>query len=365
MIAAALLLIAQLTPVPAPAGAGSAEPFLFATKHDVILSWLEENALRFSRYDGAHWSPAITVVKRDDLFVNWADFPSVIEDARGVLFAQWLQRSGAGYSYDTWMATSADGGKSWSAPFLLNRDGKKNEHGFVSLVPLAKEGVGAAWLDSRNMPEGKEEGDMSLRYATVNARGAVANEVELDARACECCTTAMAMTASGPLIVYRDRSDDEVRDIAYVRPGSKPRLVHADGWKIGGCPVNGPQVDAAGGSAAVAWFTAANEQPRVYVAFEGDFEHPVRVDEGKPAGRVDIVMLDAKTAVVSWLEANEVRARTVTRKGTLGASTKIGQSSAGRGSGFPRIAHLGRTVFFAWTQLDGSAKQVQLARVPF
>jgi len=355
MIAATVLLLAQLTSLPAPARAGSLAPSLYATKHDVILSWLEDNTLRFSRYDGAKWSAPIDVVKRDDLLVNWADFPSVIEDAKGVLFAQWLQKSDPGHSYDTWMATSANGGRSWSAPFLLNRDGKKGEHGFVSLVPLAKGGVGATWLDGRNEPE------MSLRYATVSARGVVANEIELDSRVCDCCTTSMVMTATGPLIVYRDRSDDEIRDISYVRPGSKPRTVHADGWKIAGCPVNGPQVDAIGKTAAVTWFTSANDQPRVYVAFSDDFEHPIRVDEGKPIGRVDVVLLDANTGLVSWLEENQVRARTVTRDGTLGASAKI----VGRASGFPRIARLGRDVYFAWTQMDGTAKRVQLARLPF
>ena len=110
MIAATLLLLAQLTSIPAPPGAGSLAPSLYATKHDVILSWLEDNTLRFSRYDGTKWSAPVNVVKRDDLFVNWADFPSVIEDAKGVLFAQWLQTRG-GHSYDTWMATSSDGGK--------------------------------------------------------------------------------------------------------------------------------------------------------------------------------------------------------------------------------------------------------------
>jgi hypothetical protein len=86
------------------------------------------------------------------------------------------------------------------------------------------------------MPEGKEEGDMTLRYATIDARGTIHSDVQLDARTCECCATGMAMATSGPVIVYRDRSPKEVRDIAVVRATGKgwtrPRLVHADGWKI-------------------------------------------------------------------------------------------------------------------------------------
>jgi len=305
---------AQVTMIEPPSGAGSAEPFLFATGQGVLLSWLEpvansdRMALRFSRLEDGRWSAARTVVERSDLFANWADFPSIVQDGRGVLFAHWLQRSGAStYAYDVRMATSRDDGRTWSAPFALNRDGKKTEHGFVSLVALAKGGVAAAWLDGRKMPEGKEEGDMTLRYATVSASGVVGNEVELDDRTCECCTSGMAIASSGPVVVYRDRSDQEVRDIAVVRRSSgkwtAPRLVHSDGWKIAGCPVNGPQVDAIGDRVVTAWFTGAGDHGRVLVAFSDDggatFAAPVSVDDGKPVGRVDVVMLDAKRAVIS------------------------------------------------------------------
>ncbi len=364
---AALFLAAQLISIPSPAGPGSAEPSLFAARDALILSWTEGPELRFARYDGKKWSEPRTVVHRDDLFINWADFGTVIEDSNGVLFAHWLQKSGSGYAYDIWMSSSSDRGRTWSAPFLLNRDGRKNEHGFVSLVPLAGGGVAAAWLDGRNMPEGKEEGEMSLRYATIDARGKIAAETELDGRTCECCTTGMAMTSNGPLIVYRDRSADEVRDIAYVRPGSKPHIVHDDGWKITGCPVNGPQVDAKGKSAAVAWFTAANGAQHVYAAFSRDggaaFGSPIAVDGGHPSGRVDIALLDRDRAFVTWLEGDEIRGREVTRDGHAGAPMKIGDSGSSRAAGFARIAVFARDVYVAWTEPAPGGKRVRVARI--
>jgi hypothetical protein len=156
------------------------------------------------------------------------------------------------------------------------------------------------------------------------------------------------------LIVYRDRSADEIRDIAYVRPGGKPRIVHADNWKINGCPVNGPQIDAIGERYAVAWFT----QTGVYAQFDGG--QPLRVDDGHPIGRVDVVMLDGDSAVVSWMEETEIRARKVSRAGSE-PSIRIAGSSSARSSGFPRIARRGRDVFFAWTE----GKRVQVGRVRF
>ncbi|HET8774657.1 MAG TPA: sialidase family protein [Thermoanaerobaculia bacterium] len=372
--------------LPSPAGPGAAEPFLFAARDGVLLSWLEpvagtdRVALRFSRHREGRWSAPRTIVERNDLFVNWADFPSIVEDAQGTLFAHWLQKSGAGtYAYDVRMATSADGGATWGDSFLLNRDGTPSEHGFVSLVPLPGGGVAAAWLDGRNMQGGGDHeehdaGDMTLRYATVDASGAVHGDVALDERTCECCATGMAVTARGPVVVYRDRSPEEVRDIAVVSRGasgwSEPRPLRADGWTINGCPVNGPQIDALGPHAVTAWFTAANEQSRVYVAFSGDggatFGNAVAVDDGKPLGRVDVVLLDEQTALVTWLEQTaagaEIRARRVPRNGKPAPAVKIADSDAARAAGFTRIARAGEHVWFSWTGQSGGSKQIHVAR---
>lgn len=374
--------------IPSPAPVGAAEPFLATTRDGVLLSWLEpvansdRTALRFARYANGRWSPPRTIVERNDLFVNWADFPSVIEDAKGALFAHWLQKSGPGtYAYDVRMAASADGGATWGTPFLLNRDGKQTEHGFATLAALPDGGVGATWLDGRKMNpnahDGHDAGDMTIRYATVDAGGRIANDVELDARTCECCTTGMTVAAAGPVIVYRDRSAEEIRDISYVRASAggftEPKAIHADGWKINGCPVNGPQIDAIGNHAAAAWFTAANEQQRVYVAFSEDggatFGAPLRVDDGKPVGRVDVVLLDENTAVVSWLEqtanGGEIRARRVPRNGQRSPAVKIAASATARAAGFTRIARQGKDVWFSWTGQDATKKQIHVARVRF
>ena len=367
--------------IASPAGAGAAEPFLFAARDSVLLSWLEpvagtdRTALRFARYRAGQWSEARTIVERNDLFVNWADFPSIVEDAKGTLFAHWLQKSGKGtYAYDVRMVTSRDGGASWGESFLLNRDGKEAEHGFATLAVLPEGGVGATWLDGRKMTGG---GDMGIRYATVDADGTIANDVELDDRTCECCTTGMTMTSNGPVIVYRDRSAEEVRDIAYVTKAAsgwtKPARVNADDWKINACPVNGPQADAIGQRVVTAWFTAAQEKGRAYVAFSDDggvtFTKPVQIDDGKPIGRLDVLLLDESTALVTWLEqtnaGGEIRARRVSRDGKAEAAMKIADSSTARAAGFARTARAGRDVYFTWTEQSANSKRVRVAHARF
>ena len=370
-----------VAPLDSPAGPGSAEPSLaVAPNGDVYMSWLEPaesgHALRFSRFDGRSWSAPRTIRSGTDFFVNWADFPSlqVLGDKR--LAAHWLQRAGPGtYAYHVKVALSHDGGSTWGDAITPHRDLSNTEHGFVSMWREGQE-LHAAWLDGRKYnKEGHDaSNEMTVVSTSIARDGSRGAEVMLDGRACDCCQTAAALTAKGPIVVYRDRSPDEIRDIYMVRRvGGKwtsPAPVHGDGWKINACPVNGPAVDARGNDVAVAWFTAANGEARVKVAFSRNageaFGGPVRVDGGAPAGRVDVAMLEDGSALVTWIErvggdTAAVRARRVERDGTMGAPITIAASSAARASGFPRMAISGTNALFAWTQ-PGRPSSVKVAR---
>jgi hypothetical protein len=367
-----------------PAGPNSGEPFLSAAGERVLLSWLEATAdsaveLRFAAFDGSSWTPARPITRRRDFFVNWADFPSILMLPDGRLATHWLQREGpATYAYGVRIATSTDDGATWSDPVTPHTDGTLTEHGFVSLFPATGGGLGAVWLDGRRMVAdegGHGGGDMTLRSARILPDGTLADEAEIDARTCECCQTSVAVTAAGPIAAYRDRSDAEIRNMAISRlledGWTEPTPVHNDGWEIAGCPVNGPAAAADGAMLAVAWFTAPGDVPRVNIAFSADagasFNAPIRVDGGDPVGRVDVLMLDAGVALVSWLERTAegavVRARRVAADGRVGPPRDIATSSAERPSGFPRMVRQSQHVIFAWTDPARPAR-VQVARVP-
>lgn len=362
--------------IESPAGADSREPELFTTSDGrVILSWVEKEgekryALRFAARDGAGWSQARTVAEGENWFINWADFPSVIALSDGSLAAHWLVKSGPGtYAYDVNVARSKDGA-TWGRAVVPHTDHTQTEHGFVSLLPLADGRVGAVWLDGRNLKDvkpGEEENgplpvSMTLRYAAVDAEGRLSDEAQLDDRVCECCQTSAALTGEGPVVVYRDRSDREVRDIYVVRRQgdgwSAPRSVFADNWEIKGCPVNGPSVAADGRRVAVAWFTGAGDAPRVKVAFSEDagatFGNPVQVDDGDATGRVDVLVTPDGSALVCWMsgtaEGGSIKARRVRPDGTLGPVSVITKTDVSRSSGFPRMARSGEDIYFAWTE---------------
>jgi hypothetical protein len=248
-------------------------------------------------------------------------------------------------------------------------DGTPTEHGFVSMAGTGN-AVTAVWLDGRNTGGGGHEaghdsaaGAMTLRAARVSADGRVAGgENELDARVCDCCQTDVSASVDGLLVAYRDRSDDEIRDIAVVRATdtgwSAPSTVHRDGWRIDACPVNGPAIAAHGRTVAVAWFTAP-DQPRIRLAFSSDagasFAAPLEVAAGRVTGRVDLVMLDDARAVVSWLaegaDGAEIRAQPWSRAGAAGAPLVVAASTVDRAAGFPRMALAGNALLFAWTEV--------------
>ncbi|HUG98105.1 MAG TPA: sialidase family protein [Gammaproteobacteria bacterium] len=382
--AAPNLELPQPEPLELGAPPGAAQPHLSASADYAYLSWTEPadsgHALRFAAWDGSAWSAPRTIAAGRHWFVNWADFPSIEPVGGSVLIAHWLQRSGPGtYSYDVMMTQSADDGASWSEPFRPHDDGTLTEHGFVSIFPLGA-GAGAVWLDGRQFADahGHSAGnEMTLRFAAIAGDGALSQEMELDRRACDCCQTAAAVTSRGPVVAWRDRSPDEVRDIVVSRlvdgAWTEPRVLHADNWVIPGCPVNGPQADAAGDNVAIAWFAAPADSPRVQVAFSADagetFGAPVRVDDGNAIGRVDVLLLDDRRALVVWLESAgagaEVRGRLVSADGRLGAARVFAAVTAGRASGFPRMARLRDQIVLAWNEAGeaGQPAHIRAARL--
>jgi hypothetical protein len=373
--------LAALDTLPSPAGV-AAEPNLFAARDGrVHMSWLERGdgrfvTLRFATLDDGRWSEPVSIASGSDFFVNWADFPSIVELPDGRLAAHWLQRSGTGtYHYDIRLAQSDDGGLTWGEPVTPHRDGVLAEHGFVSLFRWEGDSLAAVWLDGRRFTShghDDPQNEMMLHFTTIAADGGLGVERSLDERVCECCQTAVAMTARGPVVVFRNRDPDEVRDIGIVRrvngAWTPTALVHADGWHIPACPVNGPSVDAAGERVVVAWFTAPGDTGRVNIAFSDDagetFAAPVRVDDGDPMGRVSVI-LDGDVALVTWMERvdeeAEVRLRRVTRSGVRSEARVVAMSTAARASGFPRMVRAGDQLVFAWT-VAGDQPRVSVAR---
>ncbi len=378
---------------PLPATEGSAQPDMAMTADGrLLLSWISSipgrrNALQFvSLSTNGRWQSAPrTIAVGETLAANWANIPHITATPDGTLWVHWLQRIGEGYAADIALSRSTDAGFNWSPPVLVNDDGTATEHGFASLWSTGNGALGIAWLDGRanatdadatahqHAAKAHEHGGRGtqVRAAVFDANLERSGEQVVDPLACDCCQTAVAMTARGPVLFYRDRTDDEIRDIVATRltdgTWSEPKPVHADGWKIEGCPVNGPSAAADGNNVVVAWYTGANDTPTVLAARSGDagdsFYPPVVLEQGRPVlGRV-AVAVDAHQAWLLWIreDANGQSLWLSRRSPDLQREYQRLQvaelQGRGNATGFPKIVLRGSAAHIVWTDVaDGTPR---------
>jgi len=370
-----------------PAGPGSMGSNLaVGPDGTVVLSWIEpdgdDHQLRFSKLAESGWSEPVTVSSGDDWFVNWADFPSVVPLSESLWAAHWLQsQPEGGYAYDVMLSLSEDQGATWSVPFRPHTDGTPTEHGFVTLFPDSY-GVGVVWLDGRKMINEFDIEDiaasgMTLRAATFGADQLPIRESLVDDLTCDCCQTDVTLTQQGPVVVYRDRTTAEIRDI-YVsrrRDGEwQPGVpVSADDWDIAACPVNGPVIRARDNLVAVAWFTAAGDRPAVKAAWSKDagrtFLEPVTLSDDAPLGHVSAVMLESGEMIVGWQRKTgdggaEMVMRRAFADGWMGDSVVVPDADDVFSFSVPQMALFGDDLVLAWTESVDDRYSVATAILP-
>lgn len=391
-----------------PAGVdSSAAALAIGPDHALYLSWTEPTAtgraLKFSRLDRAtrHWSAARTIVEGADLEKSSANVPVLVVQANGRLTAVWSVTnpmapapSSAAATHDhgdhgdhaahmhnddarhAMYRQSSDDGATWSPPQPLTRE--SDATAFPSLAALPDGRLLAAWLDGRgkNAP-----GDSQKLYARI--LGAAGPDVLVDPRVCECCQTTLTGFPDGSvLLAYRGRTDEEIRDIMATRFSDgrweAPQRLSRDRWKINACPINGPQLDSEGPRVSAAWFTAADNEPRVLVSSSPSageiYTMPSRVDLGHALGRVDTLILRDGAQLVSWLEGpgdddSQPAGLYLRRYASFGATLAPAMITASKSkalvSGFPRMALLkdydatAAQLVVAFTRDNGDTSQVE------
>ena len=382
---------------PLPSTIGSGQPDLAVTPDGrVMLSWISSlpgrrKALQFvAMADNGHWySAPRTIAVGNSLMANWANVPHIAQTADGALWVQFMQQHGEGHAGDVALSRSTDGGFNWSAPIAVNDDGVEAEHGFAALWPATRDSIGVAWLNGgesgdkgmqhggADMADGEGmhhgEGRTGLHAAVFDMNLQRNDETVLDPKTCDCCQSEIVATSRGPLLAYRDRSDQEVRDIAVVRNDGKtwgkPVPVHADGWVMPGCPVNGPSLAADRDNVVVAWYTAANDKPLVQAARSTDagdsFAAPVVLEQGAAVQGRAAVALDARQAFVLWIreDANGQSLWLSRRSPDLARELQRIEvaklQGRGRATGYPQVALRNGEAYIAWTDIVDGAPQLR------
>ena len=358
------------------------EPNLHKTNDgEILLSYIETDSsnlstLKWSKLEqDSTWSTGKTIASGTDWFVNWADFPSIASFENN-LTAHYLEKSASDmYAYDIKVIISNNLGESWNTAFSIHNDSTQTEHGFVSKAALQDHSMLHVWLDGRKYAYAEKDTtlskEMTLRAATFNKDGALLNSKEIDSKVCDCCQTSTTATSDGAIVVYRDRSDNEIRDIYYSKLvdgyWSTPKAIFNDGWHLEGCPVNGPVVKSLNNTVAVAWFTAADSQAKIKIAFSENsgttFNQPIELDYEQTIGRIDLLLTEEK-AFVSWLDTRNKQTaivlQAITPKGEKSKVYAVANSSSNRSSGFPKMEFINDNIVLIHTSLNENTKRSEL-----
>jgi hypothetical protein len=348
----------------------------------LVLTWQTRNGTSASLHyallaaDGRELRRGV-VASGEGWFVNWADFPSLTVLDNSDWVTHWLQKSAPDtYAYDIRVVRSSNGGGRWSAPLTPHDDGTPTEHGFASLLPLDGARVQLVWLDGRHSrgaagdhAQGhQDEGPMTLRGASINWHGRVEQAAELDALTCSCCQTDAVRIGKRALVVYRDRNEEEVRDIALVERDakgswSKPEIVHADGWKVAACPVNGPAIAANGEQALIVWPTLAQAPMAVRYRLRkaGSYALMQQLEQGDAVlGRVDASAAADGGFAISWIgagaEGAALKLATLDAQGKLLRIREVASLAPGRSTGHPRLIWYRDAHYLVWTESRGPGK---------
>ena len=361
----------------------NAQPSLVSNNGSLSLTWISSDedmnaSLNFRQFKNEKWTNPQTLAIGSNWFINWADFPTHAISGGRVL-TSYLKKSASGtYTYDVFLNLQKLSGEKIKEDFILNTDGFKAEHGFVSIDANVNEGFFVTWLDGRNTVEKGLDGNpkpMTLRFAEITNAGDIVNEIELDSSVCDCCQTSITHTDKGPLVVYRDRSDKEVRDIYVTRniddKWETPVPVHNDGWEIYGCPVNGPKVVSNLNNLAVSWFTVADGKPSVNLSFSesygSSFSNPIKINDHTAIGRVDVSFLNDKEVIVSYMEADDVstylRLKKVSINGKISEPITISTIDSGRNTGVPQLEILDDEIFIVWTVFENENNQLKTVKL--
>ena len=359
----------RFQPLTLRTGSDAAQPSVAVDpKFGFVVTWQERgdsvHKLLFAllRADGQEIRRGL-IVSGQDWFVNSADFPNLVVLDNGDWLTFWLQKSAPDtYAYDVRAVRSRDAGASWDAPITIHRDRTATEHGFVSIAPAGGSAARLVWLDGRRMANknsahGAADEQMTLRTATLTRSGVLRDEQELDELSCSCCQTDVAQGATGTLFAYRGRTLSEVRDISSVLHNGKrflaPKVVSADGWKIAGCPVNGPALAAQGNRFAVLWPTMHEQQLSIRIAV-GDgmqFGAAMVVAAGADElGKVDLASWGEHGFLATRVQQSSGGARLVVDQLDAAGKRLSSATVATKVGGFPRIARSGAVALLIWTR---------------
>lgn len=272
------------------------------------------------------------------------------------------------YTGDIRMLRSADGGKTFSAPFTVHEDRQVITHRFESIRFDRNGLLHVLWVDKRDAEAERAKSggkraayDGAAIYGRVSADGGATwgADAKLADGSCECCRIAIVETPqSGLVAMWRHVFPGSIRDhgfapLSALGKGLPPVRATYDEWVLGACPHHGPGLaNAADGGFHAVWFglragVAAARYGRL--APDGTPRSQARSLPDEAAEHADVVGTGRRVAVV-WraFDGKQTRVRAWLSQDDGGNFVQRDLLASPLDNDHPRLALRGDEAFVIW-----------------
>ncbi len=197
---------------------------------------------------------------------------------------------------------SVDGGRKWSQGVVVNDVPGAPTEGLHSLAADARGNLFAAWLDKRGEKGTKLYGARSADGGATWSKNVLIYQSP-DGTICECCHPSAALDPSGQALVMWRNWLGGSRDMYLTRSRdgaafSKPQKLGEGTWHLNGCPMDGGGLAVSATKTITAWRRGEN----VFLAEPGKPES--QIGTGKDVA----LALDGERVYVSWTNGAKIEA---------------------------------------------------------
>lgn len=196
---------------------------------------------------------------------------------------------------------SSDGGLSWSKGVVVNDTPAAPTEGLHSLAADAKGNLFAAWLDKRGGHGTRLFGARSTDGGVTWSKNVMIYESP-GGTICECCHPTVAFDSGGQILTMFRNCLDGARDMYLTRSGdgisfSKPERLGMESWQLNACPMDGGGLAVSQSGIVTAW----RREREIFLARPGEKE--VGIGEG-----IDVAIAAAPNGVYAvWSGPGGVR----------------------------------------------------------
>ncbi|MBS0435034.1 MAG: exo-alpha-sialidase, partial [Proteobacteria bacterium] len=170
----------------------------------VALDEQQRLTLRTSADQGKTWAPPRVLERGDDaISADGENRPKIAFGPQGRVVISYTQPLARPYSGAIRMLRSSDGGRSFSAPFTVHADRQLITHRFESIAFDAQGTLHTLWIDKRDLEAAASQKDYRgaaiYRNESRDGGASFGPDIKLADHSCECCRIALAPSPDGSL----------------------------------------------------------------------------------------------------------------------------------------------------------------------